>query len=180
MICETCRPLLSEYADGWLDPKRRRQVEAHLTRCTACTTLVGDFRTMGGLLRGLPLAQTSPSFDAQLAARLAQTKHSSVQASWLSQLAEWLRPASAVWRPALAFSAAAAAVAGVLVFQHPTVVVTPQTPAVEGALVAQCVQQHRSYVGAQPLSDPAAQSLANRLDETSPVLPAPTPGENDL
>ncbi len=177
MTCEMCNPLLSEYADGRLDAIRRDRVEMHLAQCPGCAALARDFRAIGGLLRGLPVSQTSPRFDALLAERLAQTR--SARTPWLSRLADGLRPPPFLWRPALAFSAAAAAIAGAVAFQHPSVPVEP-TPVSEGALVTHCVQQHRSYVGAQPLSDPAAQSLADQLDATGAVPTAATPGDGDL
>lgn len=179
MICEMCKPLLSEYTDGRLNAERRDQVQAHLTQCADCAALVRDFGALGGLLRGLPVSQTSPQFEARLAERLAQAGSPPQQAPWLRRLGALLRPQPLLWRPALALGAAAAAIAGMIAFQHPNPPMEP-LPLPEGALVTHCVQQHRSYVGAQPLSDIAAQSLANQLDESATTPSVPLSGENDL
>jgi anti-sigma factor RsiW len=169
MNCENDKSLLSEYADGRLDGTRRAQVEAHLAQCAPCAALLRDFQTTGGLLRGLPVSQTSSQFEARLAERLAQSQSS--KTFRLGGAGVWTRPQFTLWRPALALSAAAAAVVCTFFLGHPAVV-TPPGQAPVGALVTQCVKQHRSYVSAQPLSDLAAQNLANQLDETSGVSPS--------
>ncbi len=178
MTCDAIKILISEYADGQLAPRRGDQVQAHLAHCPACAQLAQDFRAMRGLLRGLPKSETSSDFEAALTARLAQTRPASPAVARMRRLSSARLAPPSLWRPALALAAAAAVVAGVAFFPSPQIpsVPTPQPPAVsDGALLAHCVQQHRSYVAAQPLSDIAAQNLANQLDNSASV-----PGEDSL
>jgi hypothetical protein len=46
---------ISEYLDGELDPKTRREMEAHLTGCAACTEILEDLRRLHSEARSLPL-----------------------------------------------------------------------------------------------------------------------------
>jgi anti-sigma factor RsiW len=165
MTCDVIKPLISEYSDGRLISAKHAQVESHLAHCPACSRLAQDFQTLTGLLHGLPLLETSRGFDADLADRLARTRASSQHVNWRERLAGLLRPQPIFWRPAIALCAAAAAIGGVVFLQRPASP-PPVSPALsEGALVTHCVEQHRSYVAGQPLSDLAAQNLANQLDD---------------
>ncbi|MDQ2686840.1 MAG: zf-HC2 domain-containing protein [Armatimonadota bacterium] len=170
MNCQM-KPLISEYVDDALAPDRHRRVHAHLEECESCQRLAEDFRTMGRLLNGLPTAQTSAEFEGQLAERLAQARRPSPLASWLRRAGGVLWPAPTILRPALALGAAMLVTMGIVF--HPsqldTLQPSPPTPVSAGfdnPLVTHCVEQHRSYVAVQPLSDIAAQNLATQLDST--------------
>ena len=169
MNCDM-KPLISEYVDGTLAPDQRRRVHAHLEECASCNRLAADFRAMGLLLHGLPTAQMSAAFDSRLAERLAQTRRPSPLASWLRRAGSVLWPAPSVRRPALALGAAMLVTAGIVFHPQPLGPVapgtTPSAAAFDTPLVTHCVEQHRSYVAAQPLSDIAAQNLATQLDSS--------------
>lgn len=179
MNCTVNKQLISEYVDGHLDRKQQGQVRTHLTACPECEALARDMEKMGALLRGLPASQLSPQFDSRLAQRLAGMQ-SVRRPSRLSRAIAALLPQPRIWRPALALGAAAAGIAGAALFWHPTSSQNTIPAVPEGVLVTHCVQQHRSYVGAQPLSDIAAQNLANQLDQTASAAVAPIPGDNDF
>lgn len=171
MNCETLKPLVSEYIDGRLSPARSRQVRTHLDGCPECARLAQELQTLGGLLRSLPAAQTSADFDAGLARRIARTRRPSPAQVWLQRIGNALCPSPTLLRPALALGSAAAAAAvavGVVYFERP--ITPPPVPlvstSIDRPLVSQCVEQHRSYVAAQPLSDIAAQNLASQVDGT--------------
>lgn len=169
MNCEM-KPLISEYVDGTLAPERRRRVQAHMDECEPCRRLAEDFRVMGHLLHSLPIAHTSEGFDGRLAERMARMRRPSPSAAWLQRAGSILWPAPTLLRPALALGAAMLVTAGVLFYPQPLVPITPVPPpspaAFDTPLVTHCVEQHRSYVAVQPLSDIAAQNLATQLDST--------------
>lgn len=178
MNCE--KPLISEYVNGTLTPEQRRRVHAHVEECKSCARLADDFRTMGRLLNTLPTAQTSAGFENRLAERLAQARRPSPLASWLRRAGGVLWPASFHLRPALALGAAIVVTAGVVFHPSQLDTLQPSPPAPVSAgfdnpLVTHCVEQHRSYVAVQPLSDLAAQNLATQIDSTG-ALTSDDPG----
>lgn len=176
MNCNSYRELLSEYQDGSLSPAERSRVETHLHDCSECAELAQDFRAIGNILRELPMAQTTSMFDERLGARIA-TIPARRQSRWLNQAIGFLH--APAMRPALAMGAAAVIVGGMSFLWHPAAQ-TNSSAIPDRVLVSHCIQQHRSYVGAQPLSDIAAQNLANQLDQTSLVsTAADTPDEGD-
>jgi anti-sigma factor RsiW len=71
MNCERIENQLIAYLDGKAKPAERRQVESHLAECAACRQRVDEFRLVAGLLDELPAITPSPSFDAELRARVA-------------------------------------------------------------------------------------------------------------
>lgn len=172
--CEGMKPLLSEYVDGVLDSRRAAEVENHLAECPDCSELVQSFRRNKSLMSALPLRQTSSSFDADLARRIAALNAPSPRRSWLSGLADMFKYGSRTWRPAFAAVAAVGVIAGSsLVFRHPGGHVVPQQPS-DPALIAQVVAQHQRYAEAQPLSDWSAQTLSKQLDAATSSSGDPT------
>jgi anti-sigma factor RsiW len=71
MNCERIENQLIAYLDGKAKPAERRQVESHLAECAACRQRVDEFRLVARLLDELPVVAPSPSFDAELRARVA-------------------------------------------------------------------------------------------------------------
>jgi len=166
--CNKIRPLISEYIDEALDPRRSAEVDRHLTSCAECRQIADDFRANKSVLASMPLRQTSSNFDAALAQRIAAVNQQRAKQSWLARIAEALRPSRTnVWRPAFATMAAVTVVASTMFalrIQPSTPSVHPTTSAAEQALIQQCVVQHRSYAEAQPLNDFSAQALAQQVD----------------
>lgn len=163
--CEKFQPLLSEYADGTLAGTDGACLQEHLTACDDCARAAREMRALRGLLHALPTRRASEGFDAHLAARLAAVRRP-------VRLPLWPR----LLRPALALSAATAAVAGLLLnAPHPGL--TPPVPVSIAAdpLVSHCVEQHQRYAATQP-SDLAAQSLSTQFEDAS----APLPSDGDL
>lgn len=64
---------LSEYLDGEMKPAERRQLEAHLTECAACTVALADLREVVARARTLedrpPAEDLWPGIEAQLTPR---------------------------------------------------------------------------------------------------------------
>ncbi len=172
--CTLYRPLVSEWADGTLDPAAVHQVQRHLDTCPECARLAREFQSLRGLLRGLPPAHTSAGFEASLTARLQAARTRQTPFAHLGQWLYAVRLSPTLLRPALALGAAAAAV-GIIAVQQ-VISIPPQTaqsaaPSAvlsDRSLVQRCVAQQRSEAVAQPLSDPAAQNLASRLDTAAP------------
>jgi hypothetical protein len=57
MNCERAEDELSGYLDDVLDPRLRRQVEAHLATCEQCQTVLADFRRADELVRQVPFIE---------------------------------------------------------------------------------------------------------------------------
>jgi len=168
--CNKIRPLISEYIDDALDPRRSVEIDRHLASCPDCRQIADDFRANKSVMASMPLRQTSSGFDAALAQRLAAINQQKAKRSWLAGIAEALRPSrSNVWRPAFA-TMTAVTIVGSTIFalrvQTPPPTVRPTTSAAELALIQQCVVQHRSYAEAQPLNDLPAQLLAQQVDNS--------------
>jgi predicted anti-sigma-YlaC factor YlaD len=72
MTCPTAEPLIARYADdpASLDAAERQPLELHLAMCEACRVVLDDQRHVARALHARPVAAVSPSFAAQLAARL--------------------------------------------------------------------------------------------------------------
>ncbi|MGO8671598.1 MAG: anti-sigma factor family protein [Capsulimonadaceae bacterium] len=165
--CDNWKPLLSEYIDDGLDSRRTTQVEKHLADCGDCRTFVDSLRSNKDLLRSLPLHQTSSTFDTRLAERIAALNGPPAVAN---PLAAWWQSVFAhpvpgrILRPAFAAVAAFGVIGtGFGLYFHTSIVGTPQT---DTALIAHCVEQHRSYVESEPLTDVSAQALAGQVDGT--------------
>ncbi|HEX6608110.1 MAG TPA: zf-HC2 domain-containing protein, partial [Chloroflexia bacterium] len=69
MKCAQCRPLVSKYVDGEASQAERRQVEAHLGTCPACSALLAQYRMAKAHVGNLPYYQP----DARLRARLLES-----------------------------------------------------------------------------------------------------------
>jgi len=168
--CNKIRPLISEYIDGALDPRRSADVDSHLESCSECRQIAADFRANKSVMASMPLRQTSSNFDTALAQRIAAIAQQKAKRSWLARIGEALLPSRTnVWRPAFATVTAVTVVASVMFAMRipPTEVRThTMTSASEQALIQQCVVQHRSYAEAQPLNDFSAQALAQQVDNS--------------
>ena len=168
--CNDWKSRLSEYADGTLDLRRSLNVQDHIANCTACARIVRDFESTAALLHTLPARPLSVNFEANLARRLSEAQQRPQKAYWLTEIIARLNPR--VLRPALALGTAAIALGGVVFLTHPPPIAqtsaTGQTlQSLDQGLVSQCVEQHQSYVAAQPLADWSAQNLAGHYDKTN-------------
>ncbi|TFG53400.1 MAG: hypothetical protein E4H37_03290 [Gemmatimonadales bacterium] len=69
---------LSEYVDGTLEAEERRQVEAHVSGCEACTAIADELRAVAA--RASTLADRSPARDLWpgIASRIAVTEESDI------------------------------------------------------------------------------------------------------
>ena len=72
------------YLDGRIDPRQRREMEAHLAVCGACRERARQFRELWGILDESPVLPPSPSFDAAVRARIAQEPHRGGVWGWLA------------------------------------------------------------------------------------------------
>jgi len=50
MRCSSCEPLLAEYVDGTLTPRRMADVAKHVHACSACSALVDELKVIDALL----------------------------------------------------------------------------------------------------------------------------------
>ena len=175
MNCNAIQLLLPDFSDNLLDASRQAAVRAHLAACADCAGLAKAQEETRGLLRALPPRQASAQFEARLADRLALVRRPAPRAAWWERAAASLRVPPRALRPALALCAAAVAVVGVTLrpASHP---VNPSVGPVlsENTLVSQCVAQHQTDVAAQPLADPAAQNLTDRLGGSASAAPTDT------
>lgn len=174
MNCEKIKTLLCDFQDERLDAGTAWQIQNHLAECSACAEVSRNMQEVSGLLRALPTQKTSALFDAKMAERLALVRRPEPRPSWQARLRRWFAPSPSRLRPMLGLGAAAAGIAGVAFFAQPRVIVPPPlapTVVSDGSLVSHCLQQHRSDVAAQPLSDWAAQDLAGHLDNADNAAP---------
>jgi anti-sigma factor RsiW len=72
MNCKAVTSYSIAYLDGNIDPRRRREVEAHLAQCGGCRERAREFRQIWGTLEEAPTLRPSPGFDAAVHARIAQ------------------------------------------------------------------------------------------------------------
>jgi anti-sigma factor RsiW len=84
MNCNTVEKNSIAYLDGRLDPRHRREVEAHLAGCVACRARAQQFRELWGILDEAPALRPSPSFDAAVRMRIAQEPRRSGVWAWLA------------------------------------------------------------------------------------------------
>lgn len=167
--CPKWAEQIAGLADGTLTGKEAARVTAHVQACPACAQAVKETAALRQALRALPPRQTSARFEANLAARLAETDAQRERASRQTRRGSAWQAKSRFARPALAL-AAMATLAGAAFFGH----VTPQTlsslppvAAPDAGLVSHCVEQHRTEAAAQPLSDLSAQNLAAQVDASA-------------
>ncbi len=69
--CTRTQAQFVAYLDGRANPSERRVFEDHLAGCATCRARAEEFRGLCIALDGLPVADPSPAFDANLRARLA-------------------------------------------------------------------------------------------------------------
>ncbi len=85
MRCEQVRPLLPEYVMGWLEDQVRREVDAHLAGCPACTAEFQAYMDATASL-ALTLPQVRPR--AQVKARL-MARVEPARKPWWARLPRW-------------------------------------------------------------------------------------------
>jgi len=83
MNCGQMEQDLIAYLDGKAAPAARRQVEQHLTACTACRERAMEFRALWSVLDEVPEISPSPSFDAAVRQRVAAESHRAALWGWL-------------------------------------------------------------------------------------------------
>jgi anti-sigma factor RsiW len=71
MNCEKIEKKWIAYFDGKASAAERREVEAHLGECAACSARAAEYRAMWGVLDELPPIAPSASFDAAVRAHVA-------------------------------------------------------------------------------------------------------------
>jgi len=146
--CRQARVLISEDLNDSLTPDQQQALEAHLSRCRRCRVLSAYVRQAVTLLRQLPEDAPTPGFWQRLRPRVPE----SPKRRWA-----WVPVLSVRQRRELALPAAAAAVAMLaLVCWRPTVRQPSRTaPPSQSLYVLQCVEQHASYGGDNPLLEEA-------------------------
>ena len=165
MNCDGARPLLSELVNGTLDSPELWQVQAHIAVCPECSVIAGDFAKIRVLLRETDVPAMSETFEKTLLSRVAGLSSDQKSDGNKPKIARRFTTASMKYM--LAFSAAAVIMI-VAIFTSWNFESAPRATSVSDApLVHQCIEQHRSDVAVQPLSDWAAQNLANQLDRQS-------------
>ena len=163
--CKSIQLRLSEYVDGALSEEAAWKVKMHLASCAVCARVAADFRATAGLLGALPRVETSASFEAALARRLADQVLQPRRAGLGGGIRAWWSSLTPRARPVLAAAGALAAVgpvAGFLVAKSAQDVPAQRVTAVasEQQFVEQCLDAHAAYAAADPLGDPAAVLLA--------------------
>jgi len=101
MNCGHMEKKLVAYLDGNLAIAERRQMEAHLTICTACQERAAEFRSVWDVLDELPALEPSTAFDNRVRARVRQEP---IRAGFWS----WIVPS-----PRMAFAVTALLIASI-------------------------------------------------------------------
>lgn len=70
--CEQFSSLITDYLDGFLGGKKRKQFEEHLMACESCQAKMQQIKLVQKQLREMPLVHTSPTFNIVLKSRLRQ------------------------------------------------------------------------------------------------------------
>lgn len=109
MTCEEFSPLLSPFIDGELNVEQGCEVMRHVEECGLCTRRVQELRSMGGLMRALPVPP--PPKDLALRLRVAAS-HYSVRAT---RMEIWKMRVAALLQ-AIAVPAVAGTMGALLVF----------------------------------------------------------------
>ena len=162
MNCDGVRPLISELVNGSLDSPVLWQVQAHIADCPECRNLADDFAKIRVLLRETDAPGMSESFEETLRVRIADLSAIQKSDEYTPRVAKRFITASMKYALAVC---AAAVILIVAFFTSWNSENAPRTSAMSDAsLVHQCIEQHRNDVAVQPLSDWAAQNLANQLD----------------
>jgi anti-sigma factor RsiW len=131
MNCEKIESKWIAYLDGKASAAVRREVEAHLAACAACTERAGEYRALFGVLDEMPQIAPSDSFDAAVRARVAAAVPA--RGAW-----RWIVPS-----PRLAFAASCLLVLSIWSASRPTeiepltVASTASTPVTQTASEAE-------------------------------------------
>lgn len=104
--CKKVQPQLSEFVDGALDGDAAWSIKLHLATCAVCAKVEEELRGTADLLRSLPEIGPSASFEAKLAARLADQVLQPRRPSLADRLRDWWYDAPYA-RPAVTTSALA-------------------------------------------------------------------------
>lgn len=170
--CPQWAGLIAEWASEAERSGRPASVTAHLKTCAGCAQMAEELAVLRRALGALPARQTSPQFEAQLAARLAAADAHRERVSWRARWADLWQAGPRLARPALALGAMTLAAVGAAFFEHvtPTAIsAPPSVTATDTSLVSHCVEQNRTEAAAQPLSDLSAQNLASQEDGSAPA-----------
>jgi anti-sigma factor RsiW len=106
--------VLMDYAAGKLDRARAAELEHHMESCDSCRGLALAQQEMWRGLDAWSAPEVSPSFDAQVYARIAREQ---AVPGWLQAIRRITRPAVpvALWKPAALAAACAVLVIGFMV-----------------------------------------------------------------
>lgn len=138
MNCEKIETKWIAYLDGKASAAERREVEAHLVACTACSARAAEYHAMWGVLDELPPIMPSASFDAAVRARVAAEP---ARHAW-----RWYLPS-----PRLAFAVSCLLVLSVWFASRPTEVAP--VPAVTAAVTTAAVAQASSESDFRMIND---------------------------
>lgn len=125
MSCEKIEKKWIAYFDGKSSAAERRDVEAHLAACAACSQRAAEYRALWGVLDELPPITPSVTFDAAVRARVAAEVPA--RSAWRA----WFVPT-----PRLAFAVSCLVILSVWSSSRP-VDVDPNAAASSAAAVAQ-------------------------------------------
>ena len=158
--CENLKNLYSDYLNSGLNVKETMKVDAHLTQCQECTSLVEELRQTVALTSNLPEMDTAFDFMARLHARLDEVElvREPVQSrrAWLSLL----------WPPKLLPTMGvgfAAIILGLVIYNRPV-----QAP--QQNIVVTKVERPSDRVvlsADSPLEDPVAANLEEHYSDVS-------------
>ncbi|HUV36561.1 MAG TPA: zf-HC2 domain-containing protein [Patescibacteria group bacterium] len=74
MRCSKARELFFGNYDGLIDEAQKMKLQAHLDRCSECTSFVEEMESSLGMLKGLPDITPSENFGWNLKRRILQEK----------------------------------------------------------------------------------------------------------
>lgn len=170
--CKKIQPLLSEYVDDALPSGGAWDIKLHLASCAVCARAAEELGATVSLLKEMPRQETSASFEAALARRLADQVLQPRRAPLSQRLRDWwTRPRV---RSTIALAGALAALVPVAVVLRSQMTPVPgtgetarTTETVEQQFLNEVIEEHASFASAQPLGDRTAVILA-----TSPGMSA--------
>lgn len=94
MNCVELEALLSEYAEGLLDPARRADVERHLAQCAACAAAARDAEAAVSILRRAAPVEPPPELVTRIVFQLTASRPQSTgrKRGLLSSLMVFIEP----------------------------------------------------------------------------------------
>ena len=119
--------ILVEYCAGALDAGRAAAVESHAAGCAECAAWIAGQRAVWSALDNFAAPEASPEFSARLYGRIEEEQ----RGGW------WKRFWRTAWKPALATSAAGAALAIGLMVSVPRWADSPKKASVESVDIEQ-------------------------------------------